>query len=287
MHEHYGVTIATSRVRRITQKHARAFHQQKEFKQSIAKNNNADIIIAETDGGMVPVVKIDPTATDKRKGKTLEWNEAKICLAHAQGSTDIAYGGTFSGGVDELGCELKQCATAVGLNAKRRLHVVGDGATWISNQIEEHFGTQGTYLIDFYHACDYLAAAAKACSAQPSAWLDQQKSALKTNQYKLVLAALLPHIEPHDIPDTDAPVRKTYRYLHNRRHQLDYQSAIAQELPIGSGEIESAHRYLVQQRLKRPGAWWSPDNVDAMLALRIGRFNHRWHDYWTSLNSAA
>jgi hypothetical protein len=27
-------------------------------------------------------------------------------------------------------------------------------------------------------------------------------------------------------------------------------------LPIGSGEIESAHRYVAQQRLKRPGAWW-------------------------------
>jgi hypothetical protein len=26
--------------------------------------------------------------------------------------------------------------------------------------------------------------------------------------------------------------------------------------PIGSGEIESTHRYIVQQRLKLPGAWW-------------------------------
>jgi hypothetical protein len=51
-------------------------------------------------------------------------------------------------------------------------------------------------------------------------------------------------------------------------------------LPIGSGEIESAHRYLVQQRLKRPGAWWTPNNAEAMLALRIARANGHWSAYW-------
>jgi hypothetical protein len=39
---------------------------------------------------------------------------------------------------------------------------------------------------------------------------------------------------------------------------------------VGSGEIESAHRYIAQQRLKRPGAWWRVDHAEYMLALRIG-----------------
>jgi len=58
-------------------------------------------------------------------------------------------------------------------------------------------------------------------------------------------------------------------------------------LPIGSGKIESAHRYLVQQRLKRPGAWWAPDNAEAMLALRVARANGRWSAYWQDLKQAA
>ena len=33
----------------------------------------------------------------------------------------------------------------------------------------------------------------------------------------------------------------------------DYSASV---VPIGSGEIESAHRYIAQLRLKRPGAWW-------------------------------
>jgi hypothetical protein len=58
-------------------------------------------------------------------------------------------------------------------------------------------------------------------------------------------------------------------------------------LPIGSGEIASAHRYVVQQRLKRPGAWRSPDNADAMLALRLARANNQWSQYWQEIDKQA
>ena len=32
--------------------------------------------------------------------------------------------------------------------------------------------------------------------------------------------------------------------------------------PIGSGEVESAHRYVPQERMKIPGAIWHPDTVN-------------------------
>ena len=62
--------------------------------------------------------------------------------------------------------------------------------------------------------------------------------------------------------------------------QLDYQSALARDLPIGSGEIESAHRHVVQQRLKRPGAWGLAANTEHMIALRILQANGQWNTYW-------
>lgn len=39
--------------------------------------------------------------------------------------------------------------------------------------------------------------------------------------------------------------------------------AIQRGLLIGSGEIESAHHYIIQERLKLPGAWWSPAHITA------------------------
>ena len=55
------------------------------------------------------------------------------------------------------------------------------------------------------------------------------------------------------MPPDQAPVRKRYRYLANRPGQFNYQAAIKADLPIGSGEVESAHRYVIQKLLKLPG----------------------------------
>ena len=211
------------------------------------------------------------------------WKEAKICLAHAQGSATPVYGGTLQGDVGQAGRELFHCATVAGFGSNSRVHAVGDGADWIATQVEEKFGAQGGYLVDFYHVCDYVSAAGKSMvdeAAGQKAWMDEQKTRLKTQRCDELLQALQPHVEASGVEDSEAPVRQCHRYLSHRREQLDYQSALERGLPIGSGEIESAHRYIVQQRLKRPGAWWRAANADHMLALRLNRANRQWHAYW-------
>jgi hypothetical protein len=110
----------------------------------------------------------------------------------------------------------------------------------------------------------------------------EQKERLKTRRAEEVIQALQPHTEEPSVADADAPVRQCSRYLSNRLGQLDYQHALANDLPIGSGEIESAHRYIVQRRLKLPGAWWCAANADHMLALRLNRANGRWATYWSN-----
>ena len=93
-------------------------------------------------------------------------------------------------------------------------------------------------------------------------------------------------LEPDTVESQNAPVHACYRYIKNRPHQLDYKAALNQGLPIGSGEIESSHRYIIQQRLKLPVAWWTPKNVDSMLALRIIRANNKWDGYWNQKRQA-
>lgn len=278
--EHYGISIAVSVISRITERHARVFHQHPKWVVAKDEVGKGVPVIAEMDGCMVPVVISNAEEPDKRKGKTLQWNELKLCLAHQHGSRRICFGGNFSGGVEQAGKALHQCVVAAGFNQENPLHAVGDGAPWITEQIDEHFGKEGRYLVDFYHVCEYLSAAAVSCAVDIQSWLDEQKRLLKSNQHKRVLLNLLPHIEPPGTDDKQAPVRRAHRYLSKRDGQLDYQGAIEKSLPIGSGEIESAHRYVVQQRLKRAGSWWTPDNIDGMLAMRLARANKRWNDYW-------
>ncbi len=282
--EHYGIVLGESTIRRITEGHAKKIFETARMPLAgPTPPGSSAVVIVEMDGGMVPIVEPDVSKPDQRKGKKLHWKEAKICLAHPQGSKTLAYGGTLQGDVATAGQQLFDCARQAGFGAVTRIHAVGDGAQWIADQVEDQFGAQGSYLLDFYHVCDYLSVAAKAIVAQADgqkAWLDEQKIRLKTQRADELLHALQPHLEAPDVQDSDAPVRQCHRYLSHRREQLNYQGALAHDLPIGSGEIESAHRYIVQQRLKRPGAWWRADNADYMLALRLNRANHQWDAYW-------
>src|ERR1700751_4373046 len=179
---------------------------------------------------MTPILTPEERQKDKRKGKTLSWREAKLCLAHAKGSQTPVYAGTIEGGFETAGRKLFACPVRAGFGANSNVHTVGDGAPWIVSQVEEHFGAQGSYLIDFYHVCEYLSAAAKAIAqdaAAQDAWMDAQKEALKTGRLDKALAALAGHIEAPEADDDQAPVRRCHRYLSGRRNHLNYRDALA------------------------------------------------------------
>ena len=86
--------------------------------------------------------------------------------------------------------------------------------------------------------------------------------------------------------EEETPVEKCYRYIFNRQNCLDYKRALEKELPIGSGEVESSHRHVIQKRLKIAGAWWKPETAEYMLCLRTLRANRDWNRYWHSQKAA-
>ena len=74
-------------------------------------------------------------------------------------------------------------------------------------------------------------------------------------------------------PRPRSPVRVCFRCISNHSNFLDYKGALAAGLPIGSGEIESGHRYVFQNRLNIAGGWWKMENLKKMIALRGLRAN--------------
>jgi len=288
--EHYGILLAPSTIRRVTEVHAQAIYATTPVEEAWPSEEGSETVVVEMDGGMVPTVEADAAQKDKRRGKKLLWKEAKLCLAHEAGSKTLSYGGTLQGDVVEAGKQLFGCARSAGFGKKSRVHALGDGADWIALQVEERFGSQGRYLVDFYHVCDYLSAAAAAiypAAESAKAWFNQQKERLKTGNCAQVIESLRAHLEADEVADSETAVRSCHRYLSRRKDQLDYPSALVNNLPIGSGEIESAHRYIVQKRLKLPGSWWCAANAEHMLALRLNRANKQWDNYWNQARKAA
>jgi len=288
LQEHYGIEVAVSTIRNITEYHARQMESQAESGQRELKTKGYEMLIGEIDGCMVPIVEQAEGTKDKRKGKTVHWKEARLALAHKKGSVSPKFKASFGGSAADAGQALRDCAISAGFGKGSHLHVVGDGAPWIAEQVEDQLGRQATYLIDFYHLCEYLAEAAKICAPnETQEWRDIQKKLLKNNDYQTVLSHLEVCLKSDEIKGNKAAVQKCYDYLSRRINYLDYKGALENGLPIGSGEIESAHRYIIQRRLKLAGAWWKADNLKSMLSLRVLRANGDWDNYWEFLSKVA
>ena len=244
------------------------------------------MIISQSDGTMVPLVKLKGGSGDGRKRREIFWKEAVSTLAYPQGSATPIYAATLEG-KEEAGVLMKQVAVEAGMGRRSFVHVIGDGAFWIYEKARFHFGEQARFLIDFYHLCDYLAPAVAACGiGNRESYLGRMKSLFKQGKGEQTIQWLERFRNPDARKEEDA-VSKALLYVKNRPGQFDYHLALARNLPIGSGEIESTHRHLIQKRLKLPGAWWKQENAHHLLQLRTLRANRQWNRYWNHLREVA
>ena len=205
--EHYGIDVPVGAVRAITEQHGAAMLAGRPQGSPWPAPPGVPRLIAEMDGSMVPRVDTAPPGpgVDRRKTRQLSWTEARLCLVRAPGAVTPRFGATM-GSVEAAGDQLWECAVTAGLGQQTRIHAVGDGASWIADQVERTLGAQATYLVDFYHVCDYLAAAAAIVAApEPRAWLTEKQAWLKANRWSDVLDTLRPSVEPDDVADDAAP----------------------------------------------------------------------------------
>lgn len=285
--EHYGIEVPASTCWQVVLRHAAAMDTLPKNAPEIPQRAGVEEIIAEIDGSMIPIVETAEPAesdqkVDRRKTRTVCWKEARLSLVHPKGSVTPVFSATM-GTPEQVGDDMLRAAVRAGLGSKTKVHCVSDGAAWIADQVSLKFGTQANFLVDFYHVCEYLAAASETIAGtQKQAWMQTQKDRLKHSGIQDVIKQLKPFLEPDTVADADAPVRAAHRYFTNRPGQFNYPNALAAGLPIGSGEVESAHRYVIQARLKIAGAWWKTKNARNMLAMRIVRANRDWDHYWSS-----
>ena len=278
--EHYGFEINTSAVREATLHHAARAEQllQKEYQEPfrVLPAVGQQYVVAQTDGSMVCTVAPGP-----RQGKKpRDWKEIRLAAARGLGQAEAFYAATF-GEVDEVGRRWGHCARRAGRGLNSQVHALGDGAEWIRLQTQEVFGDQGTFLCDYFHVSEYLAAAAPSCRAQaPERWRRTQQDRLKRGALSKVIDALADHLEPAGTAEELAPVTNAHRYLTNRTDCLDYPRALRLGLPIGSGMIESGHRHVLQARLKKAGAAWRMTTADRIANLRVLRANGQWLTLW-------
>lgn len=292
--EHYGIEVPVSAAQTITVQHAAQLKQQQVVLERLPRGG-VEQLIGELDGSLLPIVTIGPRAdksapADGRKRRELSWREARLSLVREPEKEKGRYAATM-GGPAQAGELFVDSVIRSGGGQRTKLHCVGDGAPWIANQIKQRLGAQAGYLLDFYHLSEYLSEAAEVVAGpHKREWLRAQQQRMKANEVHPVLTELRAYqsLVPPTTDDSEAaPVQACRQYLENRLGYLDYAGALKAGLPIGSGEVESGHRSVIQARLKLSGAWWKEATAENMLALRTLRANDEWESYWREARQAA
>ena len=155
-----------------------------------------------------------------------------------------------------------------------RLCAIGNGAPWIWKWVEELFPS-ARQILDYYHCSRYLHAVAEAQygtdAARASHWLEATLARLFCGEGTGVVWGLQRMQAVSE--EAEEAIGTALTYLQKRLHQVDFGSHRKGGYPIGSGAIESAHRFIGHVRLKRSGAWWYKENSNAILALRCALYN--------------
>ena len=90
---HHGIELSESTVRKVTLKQAQGMYEDKRLHTLNGElpGEGAEVIIAEADGTMLPVVEFDGAVEDPRKSRTVKWEGTKLCAAVKSGDKEPVY----------------------------------------------------------------------------------------------------------------------------------------------------------------------------------------------------
>lgn len=172
-----------------------------------------------------------------------------------------------------FGWHLWQEAARRGVLEADEVVVVGDGAHWIWNIADSHF-PQATQILDWYHASEYVWAAASAIwgevHPQREVWAHQQLDALWEGK----VAQVLDELEQQRAAGEGVTAALSYYTTH--RGRMDYAAYRVRGLQIGSGSVESGCKQLVSARLKQAGMIWEAAGAEEVATVRAWLKSGRW-----------
>lgn len=186
--------------------------------------------------------------------------------------------------VEEFGRFLYALAQGCGVDRAREVVLVGDGARWIRHVVEEHF-PNAVPIVDIYHAREHLWNVANAvhgsATPQGAAWAKQADELLSHGKIEELVHMIekLPAIPAvpgasRSIPEIEA------EYFLSNAQRMRYPTFRAKGMHIGSGVAEAACKTVVSTRAKKSGMRWTPDGLDAVLALRTSVLNQSYDSFW-------
>ena len=316
LNEHYGIDLNRTAIGRVVERQgerAIEYIGQRLLTAALAAELDpparpVEVMVTEMDGSEARTGKLvlisGSTATTpvrhlpKRKRVTL-WRDVRVGLIRPLDSDEPSYVASL-GSFDTVVGELAALGAERGAGPDTLWAKVVDGGNGLREALDRQL--PGPTILDKCHCRSHLFETARAMgtpegtlAAEVARWtatlsaggspevIEELKSWRPADWTPVQEAAFQARTENSPIklehPGMDR-VRQLAAHLLRFADAVAYDDFEANGLPIGDGEIESAQRFIPQARLKLPGTWWLPENIDRILAIRVIRVNGWWDDFW-------
>lgn len=229
----------------------------------------AEVLVVQTDGSMLPIRGDEP------------WKEAKVGIVYrhdakervpAPGSARYV---SVIGGQGEFAPVLEEALEVENIDDCSAVVWLGDGApcNW---RLADHLAPDATQILDWHHAIEHAMDCGKVLLGEDSPWLpiwqhrcEQLLAAGNPDAAIAQVTACKSELERRrdKIAANDA-IDDLVRYYTNNAERMEYAYYRARGFPIGTGAVESAHRHVLQTRMKRAGQRWALRCARRMARLR-------------------
>ncbi|MCC7251977.1 ISKra4 family transposase [Hyphomicrobium sp.] len=171
---------------------------------------------------------------------------------------------------------------------KRRWAVLVDGAETQLGLVlgcAKAAGVEVTVVLDIIHVIEYLWEAALCFHAEGTkaaeTWVSERLLEILRGRASTVAAGMRRSATKRRLKKTQRRgVDKCAGYLLSHKEFLRYDEYLRAGLPIATGVIEGACRYLVKDRMDITGARWGLPGAEAVLKLRALRASGDFDAYW-------
>lgn len=164
------------------------------------------------------------------------------------------------------------------LDDLKSLAIIADGVKWIWNWADD-FYPNAIQTLDYFHALEHLCEFAISWFKEPakrSAWIGKQAKRLLEEDVGIVIKCLK-QLPQSSNKKTEAQKNKLIKYYTKNKKRMSYCIFLKRGFLIGSGAIESAHRTVLQQRMKLSGQRWTKNGFQQIANIRATRKSGNWN----------
>jgi len=264
-----SVKVSASQIYRVTDAYGAQIGKTTDPQErTLTPVRQEEVLYAEVDGGMILTRKDDWKEVKVgrlfKSGDCIHADEKPGYISHSQYKAHLGNSKTFCRQMEDL-------IDAYEVD-KGKLIFISDGAPWIRNWVEDAY-PKAISILDYYHAAEHLHGFAEKHfkdEKRRKQWTERQKELLLKSKVSVVIKNIKRLSDGKE-------ASQLIDYYEANRKRMDYSKykQIGAGI-IGSGAIESAHRTVVQKRMKLSGQRWSPIGAQNMLNLRVTSMNGRW-----------